>query len=147
MISSKLVLDFNECSDITVDEFDKWFFDKYLTKLKLAEEGESSINYFKDKYNVEWWFHRDTENNQYSIELKLVNVKDYPPDHHLEEMKHLKHDKPEGNGLEKIDGIIDEEILSNRNHIDIDKLRDDLGIEPIPEKDRRDQVRFTKTYY
>lgn len=86
MISSKLVLDFNECSDITVDEFDKWFFDKYLSKLKLAEEGESSINYFKDKYDVEWWFHRDTENNQYSIELKLVDVTDYPPNPCLEEL-------------------------------------------------------------
>lgn len=145
-MNNETVLDLKDYPDIDLNEFIEWFKDKYFKEVIINND----INWYKGKYDVEMWFHRDWENKKFSIELKLVDVTDYPEDPHLEELlNQLKHDKPEGNGLENIDGIIDEvnEILSNRKSIDIDNLREDLGVEPIPEKNRLDQVKFHKTYY
>lgn len=105
---NKIVLDFNEYQDIDLREFRKWFDNKFFSKLLLANKGDDAINYFNGKYDIEWWFHEDTDNNQFSIELKLIDVTDYPTDPHLEEiLKQLKHDKPEGNGLKEIDGVLE----------------------------------------
>lgn len=125
---NKTILDFNDYPDIDLKEFDEWFWDKYLSKLKLAEQGLSSINYFKDKYNVEWWFHRDVENNQFSIELKLIEV-NHDTDPEFEKML--------------------EEQLSKINHntVNIDELKEELNLEDIPKINRCDHVKFTKTYY
>ena len=146
MSDNKTVLDFKDYPDIDIFEFSDWFEEKFL-KIVI---GNNDINWYNGKYDVDVIVHRDWENRKFSLELQLVDVTDYTPDPHLEEIiKQLKHDKPDGNGLKEIDGIIDEvnDALSNRKHIDIDKLREDLGVEPIPEKNRLDQVKFHKTYY
>lgn len=126
---NKTVLDFNEYQDIDLREFRKWFDNKFFSKLLLANKGEDAFNYFNGKYDVEWWFHEDTDNNQFSIELKLVDVTDHPED-------------PE------LDKLIEESLSNiNTNSVDVNKITKELNINEIPKKDRRDQVRFTKTYY
>ena len=72
-------------------------------------KGEDAFNYFNGKYDVEWWFHEDTDNNQFSIELKLVDVTDHPED-------------PE------LDKLIEEALSNiNTNSVDVNKLtKDDI---------------------
>lgn len=71
--TNKITLDFNDYPDINMEEFDSWFYEIFINKLKLAYQGEEVLNFFMGKYDLEWWFHRDMENNQFSIELILVD--------------------------------------------------------------------------
>lgn len=80
MTANKTVIDFNDYPDIDLTEFDEWFNNKFIEKLNPTCTGKDSLDFYKGKYDVEWWFHRDMENNQFSIELKLVDITNIIPD-------------------------------------------------------------------
>ena len=87
------VLDLNDYPDIDLAEFSDWFENKFFKTVIINND----INWYKGKYDVEIWFYRDWENKKLSIELKLVDVTDYPSDPCLEELlKELEDDKLDG---------------------------------------------------
>ena len=122
---NKTILDFKDYPDIDLRGFVEWFKKKYFKQVTLNNDTD----WYLDKYDVETWFHEDIENNQFSLELKLVDVTDHPLNPELDRMI--------TEALGKI----------NRNNIDVDEISEDLNLEDIPEKDRSDQVKFTRTYY
>lgn len=122
---NKTILDFKDYPDIDLRGFVEWFKKKYFKQVTLNNDTD----WYLDKYDVEIWFHEDIENNQFSLELKLVDVTDHPLNPELDRMI--------TEALGKI----------NRNNIDVDEISEDLNLEDIPEKDRSDQVKFTRTYY
>lgn len=79
---NKTVLDFNEYQDIDLEEFITWLKEKYFKRIIINNDR----NWYKNKYDVDWLFYRDYENKKLSIELKLVDVTDYPPDPCIEEL-------------------------------------------------------------
>lgn len=66
------VLDFNDYPDIDLREFAEWFRNKFFKDITVNLDTD----WYNGKYDVEIWFHEDTDNNQFSIELKLNDVTD-----------------------------------------------------------------------
>ena len=78
---NETILNFNDYPDINLREFAEWFERKYF---KTTEEIiETPL--FLGKYDAEIWFHQDTGNNQYSIELKLEDYSKHSTNPALEE--------------------------------------------------------------
>lgn len=78
---NETVLDLNDYPDIKLRELARWFEKKYFKPV----EDISTTPLFMGKYDVEIWFHQDTENNQYSLELKLEDYSEKPIDPALQE--------------------------------------------------------------
>lgn len=81
IMTNKTVLDLKDYPDIELDDFIEWFTSKYFKRVTLNND----LNWYKDKYDVQIWFTRDWENKTFSMELKLEDVTDYPPNPRLEE--------------------------------------------------------------
>lgn len=73
---NKIIFDLNKYPDIDLDEFIEWFEKNYFKPF-----GEiSAAPLFMDKYEVVLYFHRDKENNKYSITAKIIEHK-FSSDH------------------------------------------------------------------
>ena len=69
----KAVLDLSQFDDIDLDDFIEWFTMKYINKEYIT--GYGGLDWYKDKYDVDIWFHRDKENKKFSVWFELVEKK------------------------------------------------------------------------
>ena len=70
---SKVILDLSQFDDIDLDDFIEWFMAKYINKEHI--KGYGGLDWYKDKYDVDIWFHRDKENKKFSVWFELVEKK------------------------------------------------------------------------